>query len=742
MVRLPITTTLPRIASRCLLAAKGRLSSTQQTQIVRRSLHNERLDDNNSTDPGIVQDQDPRWDTFKSYFSLPHATTQSAFEHGVDVTVHGFLAKRRDKSANLSFCDLTATTTSLDQPLQIVSAWQEEGSLQHTAHQLLRSAPAHSPVCVVGTLQKRDEDASSAVRHQKSSSPPRPSTTKWDIKLRSIQLLNTFPKDIIVSRDAVWPPKSRHLQLRFDPLLRERLRLRQLLTSRINKLLRSHRFLEVETPLLFKSTPEGAREFLVPTRREGYAYALPQSPQQYKQILMAGGIARYFQFAKCFRDEDHRADRQPEFTQLDLEMAFETSQGVRLEVEKIIKSIFQFLEEFYVPYDINGTRHPIRSMSSDKSKTYRKGQEDKSTDGHESATPAGSRGYKFGKPRFPRMSYDYVMSAFGSDKPDLRMRQPYVSHICRIDGFLAPDFISMITDLENPIVDACKFRLGELSPSESGQFIRDFMDTLPSSPLKLSPGSSPGVFVFDSSKPLQGLSALGHEAAGQLGALQTEHWPACEDGDIIIVQARKNAPLQGGSTDMGRLRTAIYETAIAKGHLPRDHSFKFLWVYDFPLFTPQGDDPGQGGAAGFSATHHPFTAPKNPKDFDLLKTDPLKARADHYDLVVNGVELGGGSRRIHIAEVQEYVMRDILKMTDQGISQFSHLIEALRAGCPPHAGFAFGFDRLMAVICGVPSVKDVIAFPKSNKGEDLLVGSPTKTTPEQQAAYHLSRTGQ
>lgn len=299
-----------------------------------------------------------------------------------------------------------------------------------------------------------------------------------------------------------------------------------------------------------------------------------------------------------------------------------------------------------------------------------------------------------------------------------------------------PEFIKMITSLHNPIVEFCKFRFtGTLQ--DSARFIRDFFDALPKTPHKLGRDSTPGVFLFDSSKPLQGLSALGHAAAETMAGLEYRTWPRCEDGDVIIVHARKREHVHGGSTELGRLRKLIYDTAVEKGLLPKDHSFRFTWVERFPMFMPNDDDPGQGGSAGFKATHHPFTAPLRPLDFDMLSTSPLNALADHYDLVVNGVEIGGGSRRVHVAEVQEYIMRDILKMTDEGVGQFSHLLEALRAGCPPHAGFAIGFDRLLAVLCEAPSVRDVIAFPKTNKGEDQLVGSPSKTTLAQQKTYHL-----
>ena len=306
----------------------------------------------------------------------------------------------------------------------------------------------------------------------------------------------------------------------------------------------------------------------------------------------------------------------------------------------------------------------------------------------------------------------------------------------------------MITNLEKPVVEAVLFRfvdtttplpssssssaatpLPRLSPRESYEFIREFMDALPSTPLKLTPGSTPAVLVYDSSKPLNGFSSLGHEAAEKVA----QHFGELQDGDIVMMHARKGARrFYGGSTDLGRLRTAIHDAASARGLVPRTPGdIKPVWVYKFPMFTPNesegAGDPGtgQGGSSGFSSTHHPFTA------------DPLAALADHYDLVINGVEVGGGSRRIHVAEVQEYVLREVLGMDDRGVGQFAHLLEALRAGCPPHAGFAFGFDRFLSVICDVPSVRDVIAFPKNNKGEDPLVHSPSRITAEQAKTYHL-----
>ena len=194
----------------------------------------------------------------------------------------------------------------------------------------------------------------------------------------------------------------------------------------------------------------------------------------------------------------------------------------------------------------------------------------------------------------------------------------------------------------------------------------------------------------------------------------------------------------GGWTTMGRLRLALHDVAVKEGFLPPRSGFKFLWVTDFPLFSPSTEgEPGQGGSAGIASTHHPFTAPKTPADLDLLETNPLEVKAAHYDLVVNGAELGGGSRRIHDAHVQEYILRSVLGMPPARVEDFRHLLNALKMGCPPHAGIALGLDRLVAVLLGYDSIRNVIAFPKNNNGEDLLVKSPNEVTEGQLKQYHM-----
>lgn len=340
-------------------------------------------------------------------------------EIGRDVILYGHIGKRKDLSSKLSFCDFQEKTSRAD--LQIVSHWEGPGTRQYLSNQSLKAIPAYSPVIVMGVLQKSMKTAADPLVKAKGMK-------RLELHLKYIRCLNTFPKDIAVSKDTVWSPKARHLQLRFDPFLRDRLYFRAWVKRKLVKSLENLDFLEIETPILFKSTPEGAREFLVPTRRQGYAYALPQSPQQYKQTLMAGGIHRYYQFAKCFRDEDHRADRQPEFTQLDLEMAFATGRDVTNIVTKLVTDLFGQLHRAWKVLDIDGVRHTVRIPPNDlESNTDSTGKEAPPDDKSSSVKTLG----RFGKSaHVPYMSYKDAMRQFGTDKPDMRIDLPWVSPVC------------------------------------------------------------------------------------------------------------------------------------------------------------------------------------------------------------------------------------------------------------------------------------------------------------------------
>ena len=338
--------------------------------------------------------------------------------------------------------------------------------------------------------------------------------------------------------------------------------------------------------------------------------------------------------------------------------------------------------------------------------------------------------------KFPRLTYEEAMSKYGSDKPDLRSP---ILPFTRVDVLLPADLISKITPLEDPLIEAMVVPL-RTSPKEARHFINNFLDSPEQKLFLENPDGGPGIFIFDSSKPLQGLSAFGFEAVEQI-----ESSIDLEDGHLIVLQARKKGPSSGGSTPLGELRTSIHRAAMDQLYLEPINwrEFRPLWIINFPLFkSHDSSEPGQGGNAGLASTHHPFTSPKTAEDVDLLLTDPTTAIADHYDLVINGEEIGGGSRRIHHAAMQEFVFRDILKMEDERISEFSHLLEALRAGCPPHAGIALGLDRLVAMICSSKfetkmSLRDVIAFPKSGRGEDLMMKSPAPISDEVLKTYHL-----
>ncbi|KAK3383720.1 tRNA synthetases class II-domain-containing protein [Lasiosphaeria ovina] len=650
---------------------------------------------------------------WSQYNHFSKASEAHEFAVGNQVVVHGFLGARRILHKNLLFANIRVEHGP---HFQVTVKGPE-------ACEAFKLVPLNAPVSVTGTVTELISEKDSAASAQPSGRFPN-GVTKIDLDLEAVRALNVWPKEIIVSRNVQFPPKSRHLQIRFSQPLSSRLLARPKIAFQLRRSLESQGFTEVETPILFKSTPEGAREFLVPTRRKGFAYALPQSPQQYKQILMASGVRAYYQFARCFRDEDLRADRQLEFTQLDLEMAFATGQDVMQAVESLVSELPAALNAQFNIAKQGDDVFPIPKWSK----------------------PEGQK-LDLSWPEMPspflRLTYQEAMTRFGSDKPDLRI--PF--EIRRVDQVLPSAFVQMITDIKNPVVEAFRFRPQPVSEEEAeassnpiSPFTTECIEAFGPEAARFG-GGAPVALVFDTKKPLCGLSSLGHAGFEGLtsGAPGLEDFADLEDGDVVVFQARKDAPFQGGATALGTFRNLVYQRAVSSGRLPRDLSFKFLWVVNFPLFTPDKlSGPGQGGGAGFSATHHPFTAPLTDEDVELLATNPLKARGDHYDLVVNGIELGGGSRRIHVAKMQEYVMKEVLKMTDKGMGLFKHLLAALGAGCPPHAGFALGFDRLVAVLTHTNSLRDVIAFPKSIKGDDLMVKSPGRITNEELKTYHLS----
>ncbi|EPX71815.1 aspartate-tRNA ligase [Schizosaccharomyces octosporus yFS286] len=545
------------------------------------------------------------------------------------------LAETRWESSNCA--DATATSSSLnDHASQVI--------------------PSESVVNITGKLQYRPE------RDRRPGN-------EFELKVENLEVLN-FSRHIPFNpndENTSLPVQltHRHIQLR-NPRYNKYLRMRSHIAHIVRDFFYKNDFVEVETPLLFKSTPEGAREFLVPSRQEpGKFYALPQSPQQYKQILMASGIGNYYQLARCFRDEDLRYDRQPEFTQIDLEMSFINSpQQIMTVIENLFSQILENLGKNSV------------------------------------ASP------------FPRMSYAEAIESYGSDKPDLR----YGLKLQDLTPFLPNSEscteVLVLRDVKKTISNAEARSLCEqVGQDVSFVTIRDNsqlpewnkkIPQLKHLPLNLERineklGLSPGLTLFVANRPKY---------------------------------------MTSGTTPLGRLRPLLHNFLVKQHQLPHlnDDLLNFTWIVDFPLFSP-----AENNSESLMSTHHPFTAP-HPEDLHLLSSSPLNVRALHYDLVVNGVELGGGSIRIHDPKLQSYVLERILKLQQKQLCTFDHLISVLQSGCPPHGGIALGFDRLIALLVKSNGIREVIAFPKTSSGTDLLVGSPSTVTEDQLKEYHIEIT--
>src|SRR5436190_5942167 len=461
--------------------------------------------------------------------------------------------------------------------------------------------------------------------------------------------------------------KYRYLDLR-RPEMARNLRLRSKVATATRVFMDEQGFLEVETPILFKSTPEGAREFLVPNRREpGKFYALPQSPQQFKQILMVGGVERYYQLARCFRDEDQRADRQLEFTQIDIEMSFIEREDIYTLIEGLLQRIWKTALNIEVP------------------------------------TP------------FKRMPFKEVIDRYGIDKPDTRFGIEIVDFTEEFRNSAFKVFSGTVAN--HGVVKALNAK--GLAGATQGQM--DTMTELAKSfgakglaYIKVEGGEwkSPIVKFFGDA-----------EKAALKSRLQIE------EGDLILFAADQWLM---ACEILGKIRLYAAEVLKTQGKLkiPSDR-FDFLWVVDFPLLS---FDKEQNR---WYSSHHPFTAPVA-EDTPLLKTEPKKVRGQHYDIVVNGVELGGGSIRIHQAELQKLVFEDVLQIpAEETKLRFGYMLEAFKYGAPPHGGIALGFDRLNAILCGTPSIRDVIAFPKTAKGADLMTDAPAPVTAKQLRDLHL-----
>lgn len=463
------------------------------------------------------------------------------------------------------------------------------------------------------------------------------------------------------------------LQYRYLDLRRPRnlnlLRMRHKAAKALREYLDSNGFTEVETPILFKSTPEGAREFLVPSRlNPGQFYALNQSPQQYKQMLMVSGIERYYQMAKCFRDEDLRADRQPEFTQVDIEMSFIDREDMYSLIENMLKKVWK---------DVLGIDIP---------------------------TP------------FKRMPYSEAMNRYGVDKPDTRFEMELTDFT---DTFKQSQFkvFSSVANGGGSIKAINAKGLADITQGELKN-LEDVAKTLGAKGLafiKAENGSWKSPILKFLSEAEQS------ELKQKLNI---------EDGDIVFFAA---CEWERTCSILGRIRLECAKLLQARGKLsiPADQ-FNFLWVIEFPLML---FDEEQGR---YVSAHHPFTSPVE-EDIKYLDSDPLRVRGQHYDIVLNGVELGGGSIRIHQPQVQEKVFRDVLKIPEDIIeSRFGYMLKAFKYGAPPHGGIALGFDRLVSILTNRQSIRDIIAFPKTQRGQDLMAQSPCPVTEKQLKDLHIA----
>jgi len=454
--------------------------------------------------------------------------------------------------------------------------------------------------------------------------------------------------------------KYRYLDLR-RPVVQKGLILRHKTAQEIRNFLSNKGFLEIETPFLIKSTPEGARDFVVPSRMSGGKfYALPQSPQVFKQLLMIGGYDKYFQITKCFRDEDFRADRQPEFTQIDCEMSFVEREDILSVFEEMTKHLFKTVKNIDF------------------------------------------------KEAFPRIKYDDAIESYGSDKPDIRfeMKIHDISEIVKNKGF-------KIFDNAEYIGAVCAEGLANYSRKQLDKLV-DFVKRpqIGAKGLVYVKYNEDGTFKSSVDKfySQDDLKTWADKLSGKPGDL------------LLVMSGNKKETL----TQLGELRLEMGERL----NLRDKNKFAPLWIIDFPLFE-KDEETGQ-----LHAMHHPFTSPKT-EDTKLLETNPEAVKANAYDLVINGNEIGGGSIRIHTVEMQEKMFKHLGFTKEEAEEQFGFLMNAFKYGAPPHGGIAFGFDRWVALFNGSDSIRDVMAFPKNNAGRDLMIDAPSEIDEQQLDDLHL-----
>ena len=557
----------------------------------------------------------------------------TAADEGRRVALCGWVARRREHGEHLAFVDLRDHTGVVQCVVDHASDLRNEYVLRITGTVRRRPEGTVNANLVTGTVEVGDCE----VEVLATAEPP------------------PFPVSDRVDADENVRLRHRYIDLRRERMQRN-LRLRARVNSALRRSMEEQGFVEVETPMLIASTPEGARDFVVPSRlHPGAFYALPQSPQLFKQLCMVGGVDRYYQIARCLRDEDLRADRQFEFLQLDAEMAFAGQEDVLAVISEAVGAATEA---------VTGTRPP----------------------------------------QIARMTWTEAMERFGSDKPDVRF------------GMELTDLGPVFSGTEVNVLRASCVK--GLRLAGGGELGRARIDAIVDSAKRHGAKGLAWVRVVDQRAAEGGLAKVlsEQERGGLVGAL------GGQPGDLLLLMADERALV---NHVLGLLRLELGRPPVNEGGL------HFLWVTAFPLFDGVGDD-GRPVAA-----HHPFTMPV-PEDLDRMEDDPLSVRAQAYDLVLNGWELGSGSVRIHRADIQRRVLSLLGIAPEQAQARFGFLLDAFRYGAPPHAGFAFGTDRLVAILAGEDNIREVIAFPKTQSGADPLTGAPTDLDPRQLAELGIA----
>lgn len=500
---------------------------------------------------------------------------------------------------------------------------------------------------------------------ERSNKNPNLSTGDIEILVSELTVLNESKTPPFTIEDATdggddLRMKYRYLDLRRN-VVRKNLELRHQMTIETRQYLDNLGFLEVETPVLIASTPEGARDFVVPSRMNpGEFYALPQSPQLFKQLLMVGGFDRYFQIVKCFRDEDLRADRQPEFTQIDCEMSFVEQEDVLQTFEGLVKHLFKTIKNIDFPEP------------------------------------------------FPRMKWSEAMKRFGSDKPDIRF------------GMELVELKEMVTGHDFSVFDNAEYVGGICAPA-CASYTRKQIDELTEFVKRPQIGAKGLIYIrFENDGSFKS-SIDKFFSVDDLKKIATLF--SANPGDLILIMSGEKLKTQ----------KALCELRLEMGGrlgLRKKDEFAPLWVIDFPLFEWNEE------LNRYQAMHHPFTSPK-PEDIPLLDTQPGEVRANAYDMVVNGVELGGGSIRIHNSNLQNKMFELLGFTPEKAQAQFGFLMNAFHFGAPPHGGLAFGLDRFVSLLAGLDSIRDCIAFPKNNAGRDVMINAPSPLDPSQLEELHL-----